>query len=64
MARRYTRLTGTEWVVEHEVPMKHPLVCGLHCPANFKLVPLAVKLLRGEATWEHMPGHSQDRNAQ
>jgi|SRR6185369_12518914 len=56
-ARRFTKLTGVEWTVMHEVPLKHPLVCGLHCPDNFQLVPLAVKMLRmhGPILWEDMP---------
>lgn len=38
-AARRRKETGTEWHVDHEVPLKHPLVCGLHCEFNLRVIP-------------------------
>lgn len=38
-ARRLTRETGYQWQVDHFIPIKHPLVSGLHVPANLRVIP-------------------------
>ncbi len=38
-ARRLSRQTGYRWEVDHAVPIKHDLVCGLHVPANLRVIP-------------------------
>lgn len=55
LARIATKATGVRWSVEHIVPLRHPLVCGLHCPANLTLSPLAANVLKGNRWWPDMP---------
>jgi hypothetical protein len=38
-AARLRRETGSVWHVDHMVPLKHPLVCGLHCEFNLRVIP-------------------------
>lgn len=37
-ARRLSAETGVRHVVDHIVPLKHPMVCGLHCEGNMRIV--------------------------
>lgn len=38
-AREITAATGIKHSVDHIVPLKNPLVCGLHCEANLRVIP-------------------------
>lgn len=37
-AQTRTKNTGIVHVVDHMIPIKHPLVCGLHTPANLRVI--------------------------
>lgn len=37
-AARRTAATGIKHVVDHEIPLQHPLVCGLHWHANLQVL--------------------------
>ena len=37
-ARTLERKTGQKYHVDHIIPLKHPLVCGLHVPWNLRVI--------------------------
>lgn len=38
-AARLRKDTGQAWHVDHEIPLKHPLVSGLHVHQNLRVIP-------------------------
>ena len=45
-ARTLTKQTGTTYHVDHIVPLKHELVCGLHVPWNLQIIPAAENIAK------------------
>lgn len=37
-AKSLTKATGIQFHVDHEIPLNHPLVCGLHVPENLCVI--------------------------
>lgn len=47
VCRKAIRL-GSEYEIDHIVPLKHPLVCGLHVPDNVRVVRRDVNARKGD----------------
>lgn len=59
-SRRVTRLTGVQHSVDHIVPLKHPLVCGLHVQNNLCVLPLVENIRKSNNHWPDMWGQQQE----
>ena len=58
LARRRTALNsgGHKWHVDHIVPLKSDLVCGLHVEHNLQVIPALVNARKHNRHWPDMPG--------
>lgn len=48
-AARLSWLTGIEHTVDHAIPLRHPLVCGLHNEFNLQVLPKYLNDAKGNA---------------
>jgi hypothetical protein len=55
LAFRRTIATGFEWQVDHIVPLRSKLVCGLHTEKNLQVIPRKENELKGNRVWPDMP---------
>lgn len=55
LARLVSEATGTKHHVDHIVPLKSPLVCGLHVEHNLQVIPDIENIAKGNRTWPDMP---------
>lgn len=60
LSRQMTEITGVQHSVDHIVPLLHPLVCGLHCPANLRVVALRDNQRKSNNWWPDMPGEQEE----
>ncbi len=54
-ARRITRETGIQHDVDHIVPLKSKLVCGLHVHCNLRVIPASENAKKNNRYWPDMP---------
>ena len=48
-AAELSRRTGVKHHVDHDVPLKHPLVCGLHNEFNLRVIPAVENQSKGNS---------------
>ena len=54
-AQLLTKLTGTKWQVDHIVPLRHPLVQGLHVEFNLQVIPAEQNNKKNNKWWPDTP---------
>jgi hypothetical protein len=55
VAKELSERVGYLFHVDHIVPLKSDLVCGLHTLANLQLLPSTKNLIKGNKFWPDMP---------
>jgi hypothetical protein len=55
LAALRTKITGYEWHVDHIVPLRSTLVCGLHVEHNLQVIPGSVNQSKNNRHWPDMP---------
>lgn len=55
LAQLRTKATGIVWHVDHVVPLRSDLVCGLHCSANLQVIPASINHSKNNLLWPDMP---------
>lgn len=57
---KYMRSRGFDVVVDHIVPLNHPLVQGLHCIENLQIISYQANEHKSNHYWPDMPCENLD----
>lgn len=60
LARDLTKTTGFQWHVDHIVPLRSSIVCGLHCEANLQVIPASLNCSKNNRHWPDMPSTTKE----
>lgn len=55
LSKLRTKHLGSKWHVDHIVPLKSNLVCGLHVENNLQVIPAAQNIKKQNIYWPEMP---------
>lgn len=58
LARLRTKLLGVKHHVDHIVPLRSEIVCGLHCERNLRVIPAIDNQKKHNKYWPDMPGEA------
>lgn len=54
LSKLRTKVVGVRFVVDHMVPLRHPLVCGLHVEHNLEVIENHLNEKKGNRWWPDM----------
>ena len=55
LAKLREKICGGKWHVDHIVPLRSKLVCGLHTHHNLRVIPASINISKNNRYWPDMP---------